>query len=134
MKNLLIIAAIALLPGCSLIDSYLMKYDTNEYRIVTEIRAEAQGYATECSNPLLSAPNAIAMADKTRLLAMYSQYQPYNEPTKKASAELDKIAQGLKEQYTKPNSKVSPMFCKLKFETIEHSAESMQKVIGAKPR
>jgi hypothetical protein len=133
MKKLLIIAAIALLPGCALIDSYLMKYDTNEYRIVTEIRAEAQGYKTECSNPLLSAPNAIAMADKTRLLVMYSQYLPYNEPTKKSSVELDKVAQGLKDQYAK-GDKVSPMFCKLKFETIEHSAESMQKVIGAKPR
>jgi hypothetical protein len=133
MKKLLLILAVTLLPGCVLMDSYLMKYDTNEYRIITEIRAEANGYKTECSNPLMSNPNAIAMAEKTQFFMFYAQYQPHNEPVQKASVELNKIAQGLKDQYAK-GTQVSPIFCKLKFETIEKSAESMQKVIGDKPR
>jgi hypothetical protein len=110
-----------------------MKYDTNEYRIITEIRTDAQGYKTACANELMSNTNAVAMADKTRLFMLFSEHQPYNDPVIKASIELDKIAQGLKTQYASGN-KVSPVFCKIKFESIEHSAEIMQKTIGAKPR
>lgn len=133
MKKLILLAAFSLLSGCALVDAYLMKYDTNEYKIITEVRAEAQGYKTECSNPLLSNPNAIAMAEKTNLFMLYSQYQPHNEPVQKASIELNKMAQGLKDQYAK-GDKVSPMFCKIKFEGIEKSAESIQKMVGDKPR
>ena len=133
MKKLLLIGVVALLPSCALIDSYLMKYDTNEYRIVTEIRTDAQGYKSACSNEMLSITNSQAIADKTRLFMLFSQYQPHNDPVIKASIELDKIAQGLKTQYA-TGSKVSPVFCKIKFESIEHSAEEMQKIIGAKPR
>ena len=133
MKKFLLVCAVALLPGCALVDSYLMKYDTNEYRIITEIRTDAQGYKTACANELMSNTNAVAMADKTRLFMLFSEHQPYNDPVIKASIELDKIAQGLKTQYASGN-KVSPVFCKIKFESIEHSAEIMQKTIGAKPR
>ena len=52
---------------------------------------------------------------------------------KKASVDLNAIAQGLAKQYA-TNNNVSPVFCKIKYETIEHSAETMQKTIGAKPR
>jgi hypothetical protein len=133
MKKLLLIFAVALLPGCALVDSYLMKYDTNEYRIISEIRTDASEYKTACTNELLSNANAVAIASKTQLFVNFGQYQPYNDPVIKASIELNKIAQGLKTQYTS-NNKVSPVFCKIKFESIEHSAEAMQKIIGAKPR
>jgi hypothetical protein len=134
MKKLLLICAVVVLSGCStLLDSYLMTYDTNEYRIISEIRADAQGYKTSCANELISTTNSVALADKTRLFVVFSEHLPHNQPVIKASIELDKIAQGLKTQYTN-GSKVSPMFCKIKFESIEHSAEAMQKIIGAKPR
>ena len=136
MKHLLILSVV-LLSGCSsfntLLDSYLMKYDTNEYRIVAEIRTDAEKYKTECDNPLTSTLNSVAMADKTRLFVLYSQYQPHNKQVINSSIELNKIAQGLKDQYVK-SGKVSPMFCKLKYETLEHSAETIQKTVGAKPR
>lgn len=132
MKKLLLILAVALLPGCAMVDAYLMKYDTNEYRVISEIRAEANDYKSACSNELLSNTNAVAMANKTQFFVFYAQYIPHNDPVKNASVELNKIAQGLKEQYTK--GKVSPMFCKIKYETIEKSAEAMQKTIGDKPR
>jgi hypothetical protein len=134
MKKLFLIAVVVLLQGCAIVDAYLMTgYDSNEYRIITEIRADAQGYKAECANPLTSSANAVAIADKTRLFTMYSQYVPRNTNVQKASSELNAIAQGLSEQYKK-TSTVSPLFCKIKFEAIEHSAETMQKVIGAKPR
>lgn len=132
MKKLLL-AALVLLSGCAMLDAYLMKYDPNEYRIISEIRSDAQGYKESCANELISTTNAVAIADKTRLFMVFSEYQPHNEPVIKASKDLDKIAQGLKTQYASGN-KVSPIFCKIKFESIEHSAEAMQKIIGAKPR
>lgn len=133
MKRLILIALISLLPGCALVDAYLMKYDTNEYRIITEIRADAQNYKKDCDDSILSKTNAVAIADKTNLFVMYSQYLPHNKPVISASKELDKIAQGLKTQYAS-GAKVSSAFCKIKFQSIETSAESMQKIIGDKPR
>ena len=133
MKKLVAIIAVSLLSGCALIDAYLMKYDTNEYKIITEIRADAQNYKAACANEVLSAANSVAIADKTNLFMMYSQYQPHNEPVIKASIELNKIAQGVKDQYAK-GTKVSPVFCKLKFDNIEKSAELIQKTVGDKPR
>ena len=132
MKKLIVLL-IPLLSSCALVDSYLMKYDTNEYKIVTEIRADAQEYKETCANQLLSQTNAIALANKTNLFVLYSQYQPHNDPVIKASIELNKIAQGLKTQYDSSN-KVSPMFCKIKFESVEHNAETIQKTVGAKPK
>jgi len=132
MKKIILLIAIAL-SGCAVVDSYLMKYDPGEYTIITEIRADAQNYKESCSNELMSTTNSVALANKTKLFVLFSEHQPHNEPVIKASIELDKIAQGLKTQYTN-EGKVSPMFCKIKFESIEHSAEAMQKIIGAKPR
>jgi sugar diacid utilization regulator len=133
MKKLAAIAVVTLLSGCAVIDAYLMKYDTNEYKIITEIRADAQNYKASCANEMLSAANSVAIADKTNLFMLYSQYQPHNEPVKNASVELNKIAQGVKDQYAK-GTKVSPVFCKLKFDNIEKSAETIQKTVGDKPR
>ena len=133
MKKLLMVVAVALLPGCAVVDSFLMKYDTNEYKTITEIRTDASEYKSQCDNPLLSTTNAVAIASKTQFFVNYAQYLPHNEPVQKASIDLNKIAQGLKDQYSK-SSKVSPLFCKIKFESIEKSAESMQKIIGDKPR
>jgi hypothetical protein len=123
-----------MLSGCTLLDAYLMTpYDSSEYRIVTEIRTDASIYKTSCSNPLISATNAVALYHKTELFAAYSQYVPRNVNTQKASTELNNMAKGLATQYEK-SDKVSPLFCKIKFESIEHSAEAIQKAIGAKPR
>ena len=44
MKKLIAIVSVALLSGCAVLDAYLMTYDANEYKIITEIRADAQNY------------------------------------------------------------------------------------------
>lgn len=134
MKKILAFAAVGLLSGCSVIDAYLMtKYDSNEYRIIAEIRTEARQYKTECNNPLLSAPNARAMADKTELFEVYSEHIPRNTNVINASRELNKIAQGLADSYRR-DKPPSAAFCKIKFETIETNAATMQNIIGARPR
>ena len=133
-KLLLVIALCAVLPGCAVWDAYNMtKYDPNEYRIITEIRTEARQFKKECDNPLLSRPNAWAMADKTELFEVYSENVPNNNNTIKASKELNSIAQGLADSYRQPTLP-GAVFCKIKFDSIETNASTMQRVIGNKPR
>jgi hypothetical protein len=133
MKKIILVCAVTLLSGCTLLDAYLMKYDPNEYQQIADIRTTASIAKTQCDNPLMSTSNAVAISNKTLAFVQFTQYLPRNDKVKAASVELDKMAQGLKDQYTK-SEKVSPMFCKIKFGGIESSAETIQRVVGDKPR
>jgi hypothetical protein len=133
MKRILIALSIVALNGCALYDAYMMTgYDPNEYRIITEIRTDSYNYKQQCNNQLMSETNAVLIADKTQLFEFYEEQIPRNKNGINASKELNKIAQGLRVAYTKGS--VSPMFCKLKFESIENSAKTIQHVIGNRPR
>lgn len=132
MKKILL-ALTVLLSGCTIVDAYLMtKYDPNEYQLVTDIRSEARQFKTQCDDATNSKSNAIRIAYDTQLFVLYSEHIPRNENLITASKALDVIAQGLANQYK--NDKVSSAFCKIKFETIETSADKLQKVIGGRPR
>jgi hypothetical protein len=134
MRRLLLSIFLLSLNGCAVYDAVLMtKYDPNEYLLISEIRVDARHYATACTNPIMSHPNAIAMANKTELFEVYSEKLPRNGDGIKAATALNEIAQGLVKQYDS-SSTVSPFFCKLKFEGIEHSAETIQHVLGNRPR
>lgn len=131
--NKLLIISVLLLAGCdTLKESYLMKYDNNEYEQIASIRTTANLSKSTCDNEVVAKERAEQIAKQTVMFKNYAQYLPYNSKVISASTELDNMAQGLTSQYQK--GKVSPMFCKIKFEGIEKSAESMQKTIGAKPR
>ena len=132
MKKLLIISVL-MLSGCStMLESYLMKYDSNEYAQIAGIRTSASLSKTTCENEILSKEHADQIARQTIMFKNYVQYLPHNSKVISASTDLDSMAQGLFNQYQK--GKVSPVFCKIKFENIEKSAETMQQTIGAKPR
>ena len=132
MKRLILITLL-LLNGCALVDAYRMtKYDPNEYRMITEIRYSAQQAKTQCNNTTLSQNNSVNLSTHTHIFVLYSEHVPSNDRVIAAANELDAIAQGLSNQYTKAT--VSAAFCRIKFENIETSADYMQKVIGARPR
>ena len=134
MKRLSILLAVLSLNGCAVYDAYMMTgFDPNEYRIITEIRTDAQLYKDGCANPIASQVNATAIAAKTQLFENYSEQIPNNKNGKSASKSLNEIAQGLKKRYAEPTP-VSPVFCKLKLESIEHSAQTIQHVLGQRPR
>ena len=134
MKYLLIGLALVGLNGCTLVDAYLMtKYDPNEYKIVTEIRNNANSYRLQCGDPVASKTNAVLLADKTKLFQFYSEQIPRNNDGISAAKNLNEITQGLATRYQNGDT-VSAVFCKLKFDSVEHSAELMQHVIGNKPR
>ena len=132
MKRLILITLLSL-NGCALVDAYRMtKYDPNEYRMITEIRYSAQQAKTQCNNTTISQNNSINLSTQTHIFVLYSEHVPSNDQVIAAANELDAIAQGLSNQYTKAT--VSAAFCRIKFENIETSADYMQKVIGARPR
>ena len=134
MRKLLIAAVISLLSGCALVDAYLMThYDPNEYQLITDIRADAQQYKAQCANEEASKLNATKLAVSTQRFVLFSEHVPRNENMIAASKQLNDMSKGLVDQYAKP-AKVSAMFCKIKFENIETSADKMQKVIAGRPR
>jgi hypothetical protein len=134
MKKLIVLLAIVSLNGCAVYDAYMMTgFDPNEYRIITEIRTDAYIYKQQCDNKMMAEANAILIADKTQLFQFYEEQIPTNSNGVNASKELNKIAQGLRTRY-KEGTSVPTLFCKLKLESIEHSAETIQHVLGKRPR
>ena len=133
MKTLILLVSASLLSGCALIEAYLLKYDPNEYLQISEIRTTAYLGKTSCDNQEQAKKQSETIANKTLTFKQFVEHLPHNDKVKAASIDLDKIAQGFKDQYTK-SDKVSATFCKIKLESIEKSAESMQKIIGDKPR
>jgi hypothetical protein len=134
MKKLLLACAVSLLSGCAIIDAYLMThYDPNEYKIITDIRADAQSFKSQCEDAVTSKANAVKLAHKTQLFSLYSEHIPRNELLILASKDLNTIAQGLSDQYAK-SDRVSTGFCKIKFSSIETNADNMQKTIAKRPR
>lgn len=131
-KSLAILLTATLLSGCTLVDAFLMRYDPNEYQQITDIRTTAYFAKSSCDNVEQSKLNASIIAKKTVAFKNLAEYLPHNDKVISASVDLDKIAQGLNDQYSK--GKVSTTFCKIKFQSIEKSAEIMQQTIGDKPR
>jgi len=133
MKRLSILLLAVALNGCALYDALMLTgFDSNEYYLVTQIRTDAQVYKTQCENPALASVNAQAIAFKTRLFQNYSEQIPGNENGIKASESLNEIAQGLNDAYKK--GVPSPVFCKLKYGSIENTAYVIQHVVGNRPR
>lgn len=134
MKKLFLVCAVLMLSGCSVLDAYLMThYDSNEYKIITDIRTDSQIFKTQCDDAVASKTNAVKIANETKLFALYSEHIPRNDLLISSSKDLNTIAQGLADQYIK-SDKVSVGFCKIKFSSIETNAEKMQQVIGKRPR
>ena len=133
MKQIFLAAVALSLTSCAVWDAYMMApYDANEYMLITEIRANAGQYRRQCDNPVLAPVNAQAIANKTDLYEKYEEQIPRNANGFKSSQALNEIAQGLNTAYGK--GPVSPVFCKLKYNNIEHAAELIQRVTAGRPR
>ncbi len=133
MKRIFLAAVALCLTSCAVWDAYFMApYDANEYMLITEIRTTAIQYRRQCDNPVLSPINAQAIANRTELYEKYEEQIPRNENGLKSAQALNEIAQGLNTAYTK--GPVSAVFCKLKYNNIEHGAELIQRVTAGRPR
>jgi hypothetical protein len=133
MKQIFVAAFALSLTSCAVWDAYFMApYDANEYLQITEIRASAGQFRKQCDNPVLAPVNAQAIANRADLFEKYEELIPRNDNGYRAARALNEIAQGLNTAYGKGT--VSPVFCKLKYNNIEHSAELIQRVTAGRPR
>ena len=132
MKRLVVVLAL-LLNGCALYDAYTMAhYDGDEYGQIVDIRVTAHEGAAKCGNPAKAIDTAKDLAKKTLAFQFFEEHIPSNNNGYNAAKSLNEIAQGLVVRYNTPP--VPLVFCKIKFESIEHSAAVVQHVIGNRPR
>lgn len=133
MKKLAIISLVVFLNGCALINAYRMaKFDNNEYALVNTIHTQAQLGVASCGTPEVVG-YVDSIYNKSVELKNYSARIPRNEETVKMSEELLAITKGLFDRYHSGDT-VSTTYCNLKFNNVETASDTMQKVIGDKPR
>lgn len=118
MKTLLL-SSLLVLSGCSL---WMAPYDTNEYKLVNQVRTIAQ--LEKCDKDSIT-----NLYNTTLELKNFSEYLPRNDATIGMTSNLFKLVEDLNKRET-----ISPVFCKLKLNSINKSAETIQQVIGNRPR
>ena len=134
MKRILIVLFAFSLSGCALFDAYFMaKYDTNEYFIVNDIKTKAQVAEENCSNQLL----VVTQVNELYIIALefknFTAHIPRNKDTDNMSTKLLTLTKDTKDYFNKAE-KISPIFCKAKLQQVVKSADTIQHVLGSKPR
>jgi hypothetical protein len=136
MKKYILLLGV-LLAGCSTIDktvdAYLMKFDPNEYKLITDLRTNSSLAKSDCKDVEKSRKNVERLYVSALSLKNYAENLPHNGPIQKSSIELFDIVDGMTKQYQN-NDKVSEVFCKVKMGSIETNANTMQQIEGSKPK
>ncbi len=134
MKSILFIAALFLLTGCSTVNSFFVaKYDTNEYELINWIRTSAELSVETCDNMYLSKENYVALYRSSIEFKNFTQYLRRNKDTYELANNLHQLIDQGVNMYANDNQ-VSQTFCELSLVQISESAETIQKVLGDKPR
>jgi len=124
MKKILLFALILQLTGCALVEKlWVANYDTNEYALVTKVRTLAQS-AKSCDESTIKELYVTSLELKN-----FSEYIPKNKATLDLTSHLFVIVEELNKKESP-----SPSYCKAKLNTIVKSAETIQQVVGNKPR
>ncbi len=133
MKKLLLVALLASLNGCVLLDAYRMAhFDNNEYMLINGIHTQAAVGVAKCGSfDVVGAVDSIYFSSLE--LKNYAASIPHNEATIKMTNELVVITKELSDKYYGAEE-VGATYCKLKFNLIEKNAITMQTAIGSKPR
>lgn len=138
IKNVFIaILASTSLSGCAIVgsiwDAYrLAPYDSNEYALINKIRTQTELSAGDCSDQVKSQQNYNAIYHNAVELKNFSQYIPKNTDTQKLTVNLHDLAKQGKDAYGKGS--VSEAFCKLKLQQINRTAETIQTLVGKRPK
>lgn len=134
MKKLLIVLFAFSLSGCALFDAYFMaKYDTNEYFIVNDIKTKAQVAEENCGNHILVVTQVNELYIKALEFKNFTTHIPRNKDTDNMSTKLLTLTKDTKDYFNKAE-KISPIFCKAKLQQVVKSADTIQHVLGSKPR
>lgn len=134
MKKLIPLALVVLLSGCTLLDAYFMaKYDTTEYALVNEIKTKAQIAEDNCSNQLVVVAQVNELYIKSLEFKNFTLHIPRNKDANNMSTKLLTLTKDTKDYFNKAE-KISPIFCKAKLQQVIKSADTIQHVLGSKPR
>ena len=134
MKKLLPLTFVVLLSGCTLLDAYFMaKYDTTEYALVNEIKTKAQVAEENCGNHILVVTQVNELYIKSLEFKNFTLHIPRNKDADNMSTKLLTLTKDTRDYFNKAE-KISPIFCKAKLQQIVKSADTIQHVIGSKPR
>jgi hypothetical protein len=134
MKKILVVLFVFNLSGCALFDAYFMaKYDTTEYALVNEIKTKAQVAEENCGNQILVVTQVNELYIKSLEFKNFTLHIPRNKDADNMSTKLLTLTKDTKEYFNKAE-KISPIFCKAKLQQIVKSADTIQHVIGSKPR
>ena len=134
MKKYYLLALLLFLPGCAMIDAYFMaKFDPNEYLLVDEIRSVAETSPRYCEDRQTMEKVVSHLFLSATKLKNYSSNIPDNEKTVVMTDELYEEVYKLDKRYEAPD-KISKSYCKMKLSIIEKSSETIQQVMGSKPR
>ena len=134
MKKLIPLTFVVLLSGCALFDAYFMaKYDTNEYFIVNDIKTKAQVAEENCGNHILVVTQVNELYIKALEFKNFTTHIPRNKDTDNMSTKLLILTKDTKDYFNKAE-KISPIFCKAKLQQVVKSADTIQHVLGSKPR
>ena len=134
MKRILIVLFAFSLSGCVLFDAYFMaKYDTNEYFIVNDIKTKAQVAEENCGNHILVVTQVNELYIKALEFKNFTSHIPRNKDTDNMSTKLLTLTKDTRDYFNKAE-KISPIFCKAKLQQIVKSADTIQHVLGSKPR
>jgi hypothetical protein len=135
MKKILITLLLTTsLSGCALFDAYLMaKYDTNEYALVNDIKTKAEIAEQNCNNQALVVAQVNELYIKSLEFKNFTTHIPRNKDADNMSNKLLMLTKDTKDYFNKAE-KISPIFCKAKLKQVVMSADTIQHVIGHKPR
>ena len=135
MKKLLITLLVTTsLSGCTLFDAYFMaKYDTTEYALVNDIKTKAQVAEENCGNHILVVTQVNELYIKSLEFKNFTTHIPRNKDADNMSTKLLILTKDTKDYFNKAE-KISPIFCKAKLQQVVKSADTIQHVLGSKPR
>lgn len=134
MKKAILFFMILNLTGCAAVDAYFMtKFDSNEYGIINEIRTLSQYGKNTCDDQIKSTLIADNIYLKSIQFKNYAQYIPDNTKTLKLADSLVLVTEPLYKRYHSED-KVGEAYCKQKLSIIESSSETIEQVLGVKPR
>ncbi len=134
MKKLIPLTFVVLLSGCTVFDAYFMaKYDTNEYFIVNDIKTKAQVAEENCGNHILVVTQVNELYIKTLEFKNFTTHIPRNKDADNMSTKLLTLTKDTRDYFNKAE-KISPIFCKAKLQQVVKSADTIQHVLGSKPR
>lgn len=130
MKKIALTLLVMTLSGCTVFDAYFMAgYDNQEYYLINKIRTKAQIAQKSCDKPLETKPQVNDIIYTSIELRNFTQHIPRNPEAYKMAGQMVELSEQIK-----IDEKTSPVFCKMKFQQVERSAEKIQQVIGSKPR